>query len=341
MPIKVFWIISFFQTFFYTHVFSFSLLNSNRDVRGTAGNVVGTGISILNPDAGRCLSEVVLGTGYSNDLNDEDDYPFVPKCHQPQSGKISCFPESAMVKTVDGQILMKDLKIGDKILTMSGDHKPVLYFLHKSPSSGSHWTEILFEINQVESSLVISSRHLLFLLTSKGLISERADLVVPGDTIVVVSERFCQSVVVRSLKSLGFKKIGAFAPVTPDGTLIVDGVASSSFSIPEHLDYLGDCFRRKSHQKFQSLATQVRRFPRFLVHIFVKWCLFTSRFVLWGSQLFLTSDKYCQLQDSSKHQWIEDPTEIVSEELKLLDCVRVVFECFSAFCSFMGLCLYS
>jgi hypothetical protein len=81
-------------------------------------------------------------------------------------------------------------------------------------------------IDHTKQALEISSDHLLFVQRESDLISVPASTVEVGDSIVVsmLDREVCQ---VERIESV--TRVGAFAPFTVKGTIVVNGVVASSY----------------------------------------------------------------------------------------------------------------
>ena len=111
-----------------------------------------------------------------------------------------------------GAIRMSDLQLGDDILVDHNDNfEPVYSFGHRSE------TEVAEYLLLYPSMLEVSSDHMVFVET-KGAIP--ASMVQVGDKLVGGAS---VSTITRVTRH------GVFAPFTPSGTIVVNGVLASSY----------------------------------------------------------------------------------------------------------------
>ena len=124
-----------------------------------------------------------------------------------------CFPGEAMVQVRNkGATRMSDLQLGDDILVdHNGNFEPVYSFGHRSE------TEVAEYFLLYPSMLEVSSDHMVFVET-KGAIP--ASMVQVGDKLVGGAP---VSTITRVTRR------GVFAPFTPSGTIVVNGVLASSY----------------------------------------------------------------------------------------------------------------
>ena len=111
---------------------------------------------------------------------------------------------------------MKKLKLGDKVLTKGGKYEPIYSFGHKSDKNGQY-VELVTE----STKLSLTKDHMVFV---KGGRSVPASNVKVGDSLELASGEYEAVDTIRYVMS-----DGAFAPFTSSGTIVVNGVVSSSF----------------------------------------------------------------------------------------------------------------
>jgi len=151
-----------------------------------------------------------------------------------------CFSGSSMVDTEQrGQIQLRDLKLNDSVLTFTpgvGSHfTEFVGWLTRSSSSPTLMLKISTSTN---SSLTLTASHIVFRLSGKGeLESVYANQLVEGDRLVRLKSRdraveFDEVVEIEVVWEEG----GYWAPLTREGSLLVNGFLASSFaSFPHHL----------------------------------------------------------------------------------------------------------
>jgi hypothetical protein len=154
-----------------------------------------------------------------------------------------CFPEDATVHVLDqGEVPMKDLRVGDLIQTMTlqpvknnnqttkqdeyyyTDHyQPIYAFGHYQPDQEEEYLQIQTKDNYSNMKfLTISHRHMVFLYDKKNPVA--AESIQLGD--VLQSDGGSPAKVIQIDV---VTKRGLYAPLTPDGTLLVNGIQASSY----------------------------------------------------------------------------------------------------------------
>lgn len=112
---------------------------------------------------------------------------------------------------------MKDVKLGDRILVQGGKYEPVYSFGHFDPRATAEYVQLTTQ----STRLSLSKEHIVFV---EGGRSIPASIVKVGDKLELASGELG---VVREIKSV--VRRGVYAPFTATGTLIVNGVKSSTF----------------------------------------------------------------------------------------------------------------
>mmetsp|Transcript_32279 Transcript_32279/g.53362 ORF Transcript_32279/g.53362 Transcript_32279/m.53362 type:complete len:427 (+) Transcript_32279:834-2114(+) len=130
-----------------------------------------------------------------------------------------CFPGDARCQVEGrGQVLMANIKLGDKILVQGGTYEPVYSFGHRDESSEVDYLTI---VTSAPRPLEISKDHMVFLQGGRSVPASR---VIVGDQLDLANGKFTT---VRSIRNT--KKKGAFSPFTSSGTVVVNGVKCSNF----------------------------------------------------------------------------------------------------------------
>lgn len=109
---------------------------------------------------------------------------------------------------------MKDLQVGQKVLTGSNNYQPVYAFGHNKADEPAEFVKL----HTAETSLEMTGQHLVFLDGKSNPV--RADSVKVGDVLKGSSAVTKVSTIVRE---------GIYAPFTAEGTVVVDGVVASSY----------------------------------------------------------------------------------------------------------------
>jgi hypothetical protein len=159
-----------------------------------------------------CHSETHLVFGMSTTLvvGTAEERP-TPPIDFPRCGKnMFCFSQNSVLKTPSGAVSMKDAKIGDMVLVSPGKYEPIYSFGHL------HKDIVGTYLKFAPSGLEISPYHMIY----------RNGHAVPA-SMVKVGDVLSDGEVVTSIKSV--TRRGAYAPFTPSGYLVVNGVKVSSF----------------------------------------------------------------------------------------------------------------
>ncbi|NWW52202.1 SHH protein, partial [Pedionomus torquatus] len=177
--------------------------------------------------------------------------PLTPSCLSPctensvaaKSG--GCFPGSATVHLEQGGTkLVKDLSPGDRVLAADAEgrllYSDFLTFLDRE--DGSHKLFYVIETRQPRARLLLTAAHLLFVApqhnqSQEGTPSSQAlfaSRVRPGQRVYVLGEggRQLLPAAVHSI-SLREEASGAYAPLTAQGTILINRVLASCYAVIE------------------------------------------------------------------------------------------------------------
>lgn len=131
---------------------------------------------------------------------------------------IGCFSEIATVQVQGkGFVAMKDLQVGDAALTGAGTYSPVYSFGHYLKDTPSEF----LQLQTADQTLEMTGEHLVFL--SDKVNPVRADSVRVGDTLQG------QAAPTKVTKIGSVVRDGLYAPLTVEGSLVVDGIVASSY----------------------------------------------------------------------------------------------------------------
>lgn len=139
-----------------------------------------------------------------------------------------CFPGESMVTVKGvGAIPMQSLRSGDQVLSKTGAFEPVLGFLHVT---GANEVSNFLSVKHSSGQLRVSPHHVVFVENGDKLAID----LVAGDKLYVAEE---SGVVAREVLSVtqSSGRSGMFAPMTPSGTVVVDGVAASNYASYAHV----------------------------------------------------------------------------------------------------------
>lgn len=157
-----------------------------------------------------------------------------------------CFPGSATVHLEKGGTkLVKDLRPGDRVLVADTEgrllYSDFLTFLDRE--DGSHKLFYVIETRQPQARLLLTAAHLLFVAPQQnqseaaGPASGRAlfaSRVRPGQRIFVLGEGGQQLLPAAVHRvSLREEASGAYAPLTAQGTILIDRVLASCYAVIE------------------------------------------------------------------------------------------------------------
>lgn len=177
--------------------------------------------------------------------------PLTPLCLSPctensvaaKSG--GCFPGSATVHLEQGGTkLVKDLSPGDRVLAADAEgrllYSDFLTFLDRE--DGSHKLFYVIETRQPRAQLLLTAAHLLFVApqhnqSQEGIPSSRAlfaSRIRPGQRVYVLGEGG-QQLLPAAVHSVSLREeaSGAYAPLTAQGTILINRVLASCYAVIE------------------------------------------------------------------------------------------------------------
>lgn len=143
-------------------------------------------------------------------------------------GGVGCFSGSATVeKQNEGAIAMKDLKVGDKVLTGKGHYQPIYGFGHFHETFHKDFLRIYTKFD-AKVPLEITGNHMVFVIRDGQEQSIRADSLQAGDLLVhtTMGNAYGNSTIT---KITNIQKQGMYMPLTPDGTIVVNGLKASNY----------------------------------------------------------------------------------------------------------------
>ncbi|KAI2489007.1 hypothetical protein MHU86_25590 [Fragilaria crotonensis] len=115
-------------------------------------------------------------------------------------------------------VLMRDLAVGDKVLTDSGTYEPVYSFGHKHDFIMATYLKI--ETDQ-DSPLEISPEHMVFIRKDHSV---PAGILKQGDTLLLPNGELTT---IRNIDTIDRR--GMYAPFTLSGRVVVNGIVASSY----------------------------------------------------------------------------------------------------------------
>eukprot|EP00180_Rhodochaete_pulchella_P003019 Plantae.Rhodophyta-Rhodochaete_pulchella.ctg489.p1 GENE.Plantae.Rhodophyta-Rhodochaete_pulchella.ctg489~~Plantae.Rhodophyta-Rhodochaete_pulchella.ctg489.p1 ORF type:complete len:635 (-),score=76.24 Plantae.Rhodophyta-Rhodochaete_pulchella.ctg489:2189-4093(-) len=135
-------------------------------------------------------------------------------------GNDACFPESAIVVLESGKsVQMKELRVGDSVMTSAGTFDKIFTFGHRDVARRSKFTRLTLEDG---SSLLVSPKHILFANNDEML---RAADTRPGDLVLKSNGSWVQ--IARISEEFA---VGLYNPHTLGGSISVNYVVVSCFT---------------------------------------------------------------------------------------------------------------
>ncbi|CAH1241380.1 IHH [Branchiostoma lanceolatum] len=151
-----------------------------------------------------------------------------------------CFPEESWVTRDDGnRIRMRDVRPGDKVLSMdSGGHpifSEVLTFMDRD--SRGPWVYYTIKTDDRNTTVTATPSHLVFVTESRDLSAPRVAKfmsdVRPGEFLLTPESDGGGFRRVQIVSVTMREEKGAYAPLTVHGTVVVDNVAMSCYALIE------------------------------------------------------------------------------------------------------------
>ena len=156
-----------------------------------------------------------------------------------------CFPPDAMVQTPEKIVTMADLKIGTPVLVLAEGgsrltYSPVIAFLDRNEKVEAKYVTIEMEDG---TAVTLTHSHLIHranqMYTNTSHIQKQPENAPPvfasklklNDYIFTRSTQHNELRPSKVVKITNTKKTGAYAPLTLDGTIIVDGALASCYAV--------------------------------------------------------------------------------------------------------------
>uniref|UniRef100_A0A914CZQ9 Hedgehog n=1 Tax=Acrobeloides nanus TaxID=290746 RepID=A0A914CZQ9_9BILA len=146
-----------------------------------------------------------------------------------------CFSDDMEIDTWDGTKKMVDLKIGDvvKAYSIYNKYDPILSFLHRLPEQEAEFIQFNLTNDKI---LKITPNHLIYKVDCNQEYSNE-DInnlkAVPSQTINLNDCLLSWSESISTIKQKGI-----FAPLTTGGTILVNGIYASCYSVSENYSLL-------------------------------------------------------------------------------------------------------
>jgi hypothetical protein len=152
-----------------------------------------------------------------------EDNPFNIVCKNCFSDPPPCFSERASLRVKGkGLVAMKNLHVGDQVLTRSGSFQPVYAMDHVDGKKPTDFIQI-FTDAKIEP-LEITPNHLLFLATASKPVP--ASHVKVGDLVLGIHGP------TRVTKLSNIQRNGFYNALTTSGTIVVNDIVASNYASP-------------------------------------------------------------------------------------------------------------
>jgi len=140
----------------------------------------------------------------------------------PPTTDSSCLsPDAIVIAEGKGRVSIKDVAIGDKVMTASGNYKTIFTISHSHPDKLTNFLRIHTNMKD-ENPIELTPLHMLFLEGERYPVA--AKNVKIGDFVQTLSgPREITDITVTTKK-------GFYNPVTTDGTILVDGIIVSTYT---------------------------------------------------------------------------------------------------------------
>ena len=137
-----------------------------------------------------------------------------------------CFSGESTVQTqTRGRVAMKDVHVGDRILTTSDGFQKVYAFSHHDHTTPASFLQI--HTDEMKEPLEGSAKHLVYVEDKTG--EKAAPLAAEDIQVGDILQAKGQSSGARVVEIQVVQRTGMYAPFTTDGTLVVDGIVASSY----------------------------------------------------------------------------------------------------------------
>lgn len=167
-----------------------------------------------------------------------------------------CFSENTLVEEATrGSIPIAYVRIGDHILTSSDGIYEVVYSLgHYSPMIQTEYVRIQVKANFLE----VTSDHMIFTADSNAV---AAKFLRPGDKILLSGGDTAAIIDIQAIVGRGL-----FAPFTPSGKIVVNGIVASTFTDVDWPFVSGQWVAHTFEAPHRWAVTHFRLFDRFETH---------------------------------------------------------------------------
>jgi len=167
------------------------------------------------------------GANFVYAFADDENHLPCPVCQQPRR---LCFPAISRLTLESGaSISMRQLRVGNRVRTLGtkGEttYSEVIAFLHKETETRAQYYKL--EISG-GNTILLSPQHLIFRKqnSSSSISAIFASEIEPGDLVSNGSDSFDETVIRITMVT----EKGVYAPLTLEGTMLVDGVLVSCYA---------------------------------------------------------------------------------------------------------------
>jgi len=154
---------------------------------------------------------------------DIDDYQFPGNTGQGRG----CFGGESLVETTTGEKYISDLELGDKIRTSQGQITYFTKFLGWMDRSSSKEVRMLKIQTSDGASVTLTGSHIMFSNSTPMYASQLQ----PGDTLRYWNGSYMKE---SEIIEISRKYSSPWAPLTSEGTLLVDGLLASCYASYPH-----------------------------------------------------------------------------------------------------------
>jgi hypothetical protein len=148
----------------------------------------------------------------------------------------NCFPGSSQIALENDNFkALSDVTIGDKVLINEHNvYEPVIAFIHADRDNFFEFLAIDVQsmMSNLSSTIVVSSNHLVFDFDSRK--ARFAGSFRVGDRVQFVEK--AQIIPGEIIRIRLTQQKGYYAPLTPSGTIVVDGVLASNYATVSNHD---------------------------------------------------------------------------------------------------------
>jgi hedgehog protein len=192
--------------------------------------------------------------------NNANDFSSAESSQAAKSG--GCFTAETTVQTSNGTNLrLEELRIGDRVLALDMTtgrftYSEVILFLDRNPEQRREFLHLRTASGR---NLTVTPSHLLMVASNSSdtyrVQAVFADRVRPGDRILIHNRLEPEIDIVISTEAI--LKQGVYAPLTTEGTIVVDGFVASCYAVVD-----SQWIAQWSYAPFRIYASFMRLFSK-------------------------------------------------------------------------------